>query len=1445
MIPPEPPDLAGRFHSLSPDAQAAALVYGVVEPHVRTTWQVAQILRHADIQPRGRRLADTRLRDAARELVKHGLVYTPGRHGSLKASPHWAPWLTMEAHRAGLLDRIVAGHDHVHPRLSHYDDEARTAMALRCDTVAGRLAPDGADTVHPEEWAFLAEPGAAGLLRTLPESCRNRALSGCLMRVVNAAAPPEPVVDACRELASDPSAFAAEIAFVRILQGRLDEVDAVFDALPPKVREAKHVKIGRAGARALVALLRGDDAEARRHIESAVAEEKAGTRKRNVFPATAGFALSLLSLVRDDSPSSRALLAPLLHAAAKHKAQPLVMHFVARATEARQGTRIAPMTFPYPVFGTMLQGLECCWLGQFGQYAERAPCEALAGYMDRARASGFDWALAECLAVVGQPDMRMEEGRPRPAAACRKEAAAIHARLGTRSLTSLLAPMAQWEYPLKALEELAFEARTRGKPAAAGKRGPSPHRRRLAWEIREDAGRVVARPREQHQYRNGAWSAGKPASLKRLATSASTMEFLLDQDRAAAAKITQARDWNGRLRYSLDEAALFELADHPHVVDEAGAAMEVVRGEPELVVDEHEGGLRARLVPDDGDSEDYHARLVDGRRCEVIRFTPDHKRLRAVLPEGGLDLPAAARTRLLDAVSGLASEVRIHGGIAVGAETAREVEADPRPRMRLEPSGAGLAAELVVEPVLGSGICFEPGAGGATVFAGLGGETVQARRDLAAERAGAERIVAACPALASAGAEPPWVLPDAAGALELLEQLRAADTPCLWPKGEPLKIVARAGTSSLNLSIKSAAEWFSASGTLAVDEGRTLNLKQLFALLDASPDSRFLELGDGEFIALTASFRRSLDDLRSLSSPGARGAVRMHGMAALALRDFAERTTLDADAGWRAQRERLRDADAFEPELPSTLQAELRPYQRDGFRWLARLARWGAGACLADDMGLGKTVQTLALLLDRAPDGPALVVAPTSVVANWLDEARRFTPTLNVISYTGTSSSRAGRLDGLGPFDLVVTTYGLLQIDAAALSAVGWHSAVLDEAQAIKNPAAKRARAARELKARFRLVTTGTPIQNNLMDLYSLFGFINPGMLGSTEHYRRHFAGPVERDGDAAARARLRRLVAPFVLRRLKTEVLDDLPPRTEIVLHVELSPGEAALYEALRRRAVDDLEKLMVQGRGAGAGPGAGGGAGPGAGGSGGPGGSGSGGGVSGPGPGGRGGSGLEPVPGGSGGGSGVSGSVPGDGRLEILAHLTRLRLACCNPRLVQDAGAPASSKLATFAETLDELLAGRHKVLVFSQFVKHLKLIGAHLDKAGVAYQYLDGSTPAKARAERVAAFQAGRGDVFLISLKAGGVGLNLTAADYVIHMDPWWNPAAEDQASDRAHRIGQTRPVTIYRLVAKGTIEEQIVELHHHKRDLAERLLEGADAPARLDAGELLALLRQPIG
>ena len=398
--------------------------------------------------------------------------------------------------------------------------------------------------------------------------------------------------------------------------------------------------------------------------------------------------------------------------------------------------------------------------------------------------------------------------------------------------------------------------------------------------------------------------------------------------------------------------------------------------------------------------------------------------------------------------------------------------------------------------------------------------------------------------------------------------------------------------------------------------------------------------------------------------------------------------------------------------------------------------------------------------------------------ANWLTEARRFAPTLRLMPFGG--ADRQAQLADLGPFDLVVASYGLLHQEAALLSAVAWQTVVLDEAQAIKNSTTRRSQAAMHLQAQFRLITTGTPIENHLGEFFTLFHFINPGLLGSRERFNERFAAPIERHNDREAGRRLKKLIQPFILRRLKAQVLEELPPRTEVLLEVELSPEETAFYEALRRQA---LERIETE---AGAG---------------------------------------------------------GHQRMRILAEITRLRQACCHPRLVLPESTLPGAKLALFAEVVGELLDNGHKALVFSQFVGHLALIRAYLDEHAIPYRYLDGSTPARERQREVEAFQAGQGDLFLISLKAGGLGLNLTAADYVIHMDPWWNPAVEDQASDRAHRIGQQRPVTVYRLVARNTIEEKIVRLHGEKRDLADSLLEGTDASGRISADDLLRLIREP--
>ena len=1339
------------------------------------------MLASAQFKSEGRRVQNTHAKAAGEELLKAGLVSHAEIKKELRAVRSWAPWLTLEAFRKRALNGIMDAFEHKQPPYWHYyNDPVRNAMWLRCFTVAGRFKDieKNLTGIRADDWRFLAEPDATGLLATLPPKYLTPALNGCLSQVIETLASPEPIIDACYKLAPDISLHFAEIAFIRILQGRLDEALSIFNEFQGDTRNIKRIRTDLAATRAFIATLRADDEEATRFIQAAIAEEKAGTRKRNVFPAVRAFTLSLLSLLRSNTPASLTMLEQLIRVANRKHIQPFMVDVVASAARLENEQQHYVPTSVSALLYSLLHGFLYCWTNE----TELLNRKALTRIGNRAHVHGFKWVEAECLEIIQQVKTGRNAQEPDG------RSAEMHADMSTVTLVSLVKPVPEWEYPLKEIERFAYETRSKQKPAP-DKAAPD-YQRRLVWDFYTgEYNDISVTPREQRVNKNGTWSRGRSVALKRLLEKMGAMDFLLEQDRAAVATVRQeSYGWRGHKHFYLPLAGLYALAGHPYVFHTDGGLVDIVRREPELLVDENaKGMIMARVEPHglNADESGYCARMVGKHRCEVTRFTSGHKRLFNIIPSQGLALPAPARERLLEAVSDLATEIRVQGIISGPTARLNQIEADPQPWVKLEPKGTGLTVELVVEPAPETGTYFEPGVGGTTVFANWKGETVQARRNLKAERAAVEGLISACPMLAALdGKQRSLTLPEPADCLELLEQVHAGSARCLWPGGEPLKIVARAETAALKLSVKSAADWFRASGQLNIDEGRVLDLRQLFALLDKSPGSRFLELDDGEFVALTVSFRRQLDDLRSLSVPSGEGSIRLHPMTALALQDFVEQTRLDAVASWHDQCARLRDAQAFEPQAPSTLQAELRPYQLEGFRWLARLSRWGSGACLADDMGLGKTVQTLALLLERAPDGPALVVAPTSVIANWVDEARRFAPTLNVTLYTGAAATRAKLLDTLGPFDMLVTSYGLLQVDADKLAEVEWHSAVLDEAQSIKNPATKRSRATRTLKAGFRLVTTGTPIQNNLVDLYSLFSFINPGMLGPLEQYRRNFALPIERDGDTDARARLRRLIAPFVLRRLKSEVLDDLPPRTEIFLHVEMSPDEEAFYEALRQRAVEDLEALADEQVG------------------------------------------------------------DGEHRLHILAHLTRLRLACCDPRLVQETNAPGSSKLKMFAETLDELLANQHKVLVFSQFVKHLKLVEEHLVETGVAYQYLDGSTPAGERAKRIAAFQAGQGDVFLISLKAGGVGLNLTAADYVIHMDPWWNPAAEDQASDRAHRIGQTRPVTIYRLVTKGTIEEQIVELHHHKRNLADRLLEGADAPARLNAEELLDLLRRPL-
>ncbi|MBF0440229.1 MAG: DEAD/DEAH box helicase, partial [Magnetococcales bacterium] len=662
----------------------------------------------------------------------------------------------------------------------------------------------------------------------------------------------------------------------------------------------------------------------------------------------------------------------------------------------------------------------------------------------------------------------------------------------------------------------------------------------------------------------------------------------------------------------------------------------------------------------------------------------------------------------------------------------------------------------------------------------LAGQQHRVKRDLVKERREASRIVTTCPTLNRLGENGhEWLIPDLEASLELLLELQALPHPIRieWPEGERFRLSKSVSSSQLSLKLNRVRDWFHLEGTVQVDENLVIDMQELIERLE-SAKGRFIPLADGRFLALTRQFQKQLERLRMVSEADSKGR-RVPLLGSLAVRDVVEEAgTLQTDRHWKEFSARLKASGELQPTLPSTLQAELRDYQVDGFNWLSRLASWGAGACLSDDMGLGKTVQAIAVLLEQGKLGPMLVIAPTSVCHNWEAEIDRFAPTLRVHSLSS-AGDRTAMITGIGSMEVLICSYGLLHQEIDQLAKINWQMMVLDEAQAIKNAGTQRFKAVQRLQANFRLAMTGTPIENYLEELWSQFAIINPGLLGSRDAFQRRFAGPIERNRNDGALQTLRMLIRPFILRRTKSAVLAELPPRTELTLEIELPEEERAFYEALRRKAIESLTQLET--------------------------------------------------------GEG------GQRRIHILAEITRLRRCCCHPALITPETHLPGAKLDTFLELVDELICNHHKALVFSQFVGQLERVKKALDAKKIHYQYLDGSTPAKDREKRVTAFQNGDGDLFLISLKAGGTGLNLTAADYVIHLDPWWNPAVEDQASDRAHRIGQHRPVTVYRLIVRDSIEQKILQLHRHKRDLASDLLEGAEISGRLSEEDLLDLIR----
>ncbi|MEM9088430.1 MAG: DEAD/DEAH box helicase [Cyanobacteria bacterium P01_F01_bin.53] len=965
----------------------------------------------------------------------------------------------------------------------------------------------------------------------------------------------------------------------------------------------------------------------------------------------------------------------------------------------------------------------------------------------------------------------------------------VRQQSGSLPLITVVERKAAWELSLNALSNLMG-----AKPNSQDSSEEPTFR--LAWRLRFISSTFWSlAPLEQKLSVKGGWTKGKPVALKRLATE--SIAYLTDQDRELCDTLEVEYEDNyyhhaSKPKYSFTTKSLLALVGHPLVFwsDAPDVRVDVIAGEPELLVKRLEPSktgqqgdyLRIELFPP-LENHDILAVKETPTRLKVIPVSEQHRQIAEILgAKNRLEVPAAAEERVLDAITVVANLVTVQSDIG-GSTGTEEVLANAIPYVHLVPAGiaqAGLKVSLRARPFKEGGSYYRLGQGGTTVIADIGGKRLQTQRDLSAEEDSVRQIIAACPILQDYESEAgEWLIEEPSDCLDLILQLQAlGDRICVeWPEGEKFKVSRQLSSSDFKVNIHRKKDWFEASGEVQVSENQVVDLQEFMTLM-GNATGQFVPLADGEFLALTEEFRNRLKALQHISASKGKE-IKIHGLASLAVHEMLKNLEqLKVDSAWKANIKRIQTARRIKPKVPKALKATLRDYQREGYTWLSQLAHWGVGACLADDMGLGKTLQGLAVILSRADGGPTLVVAPTSVCLNWGSEAERFAPSLQVKTFG--SDNRQQLVDSVGAHDLLVCSYGLLQQPEVAkmLAAVTWQTIVLDEAQAIKNPSTKRSHAVMDLQGDFKILMTGTPIENHLGELWNLFRFINPGLLGSLESFNLRFANPIERDQDETAKDALKRLIQPFILRRTKEQVLTELPSRTDITLPIELSTDEMALYEALRREAIANLKNKEIR---------------------------------------------------------------AGQKHLQVLAEIMRLRRVCCNPSLVKPELSMPSTKLAHFSELLEELLDNGHKALVFSQFVDHLKILRKHLDKQQISYQYLDGSTPAKKRKQSVDAFQKGKGDVFLISLKAGGTGLNLTAADYVIHMDPWWNPAVEDQASDRAYRIGQQRPVTIYRLVAKGTIEDKIVDLHKLKRDLADGLLSGSDTSGKISTEQLLSLMQ----
>ncbi|WP_293299562.1 DEAD/DEAH box helicase [Pedobacter sp. UBA4863] len=567
------------------------------------------------------------------------------------------------------------------------------------------------------------------------------------------------------------------------------------------------------------------------------------------------------------------------------------------------------------------------------------------------------------------------------------------------------------------------------------------------------------------------------------------------------------------------------------------------------------------------------------------------------------------------------------------------------------------------------------------------------------------------------------------------------------------------GSNKIDFEIKQDNDWFDINAIVyfGIHPIPFIALKQHIL-----HKKREFVLPDGEIAIIPEKWFTQYSSLFSLADGGKNLKLKKYHIGLI--NDLAEDSITNVTLDRKLQK--LNDFEQIDDfSMPVNFKGDLRHYQKAGYNWFSFLREYNFGGCLADDMGLGKTIQTLAMLqkmkeeeAQQGSNSTSLIVMPTSLIYNWFNEAKKFTPSLKILAHTGTNRNKD--VAHFSKYDVVITTYGITRVDADVLQGFYFNYIILDESQNIKNPSSKSFKAVRLLKSRHKLVLSGTPIENSVSDLWTQLTFLNPGLLGTQAFFNEEYVQAIEKRKDEEKAKKLQAIIKPFVLRRTKEQVASELPPKTEHIFYCDMSEDQAAYYEKTKSAYRNDLLSSMDNGTYA-------------------------------------------------------------KKQIQLLQGLTALRQLANHPVMIDEEYTSDSGKFENVMHTLDNVLKGGHKVLIFSQFVKHLAVFRKHLEKEQISYAYLDGAT--KNRGEVVTDFQQNEAlRVFLISLKAGGVGLNLTQADYVFILDPWWNPAIEQQAIDRTHRIGQDKKVFIYKFISKDTVEEKILALQRRKKSLASSLI-----------------------